>query len=80
MDRMRVAQPQHTAMIEELDLSHQREQAATQGAAPDRRADATGRSGLPGIDTKLLGHPDAFHGEDEKWFEWVTVFRSAFCG
>ena len=38
-------------------------------------AETTARSGLAGIDTKLLGKPNDFHGEDEKWFEWATVFR-----
>ena len=79
MDQMWAAQAQHTAMMEEVDFSHQREQAATQAAAVERRArevaEATARSGPPGLDTKLLGKPNEFHSEDEKWFEWAKVFR-----
>ena len=90
IDRVRAAQAQHTAMVEELDFSHTREHAAARAAAADRRArevaEATESSRLPGIDTKLLWKPNEFHGEDEKWCElghglsWVRWSCSAFRG
>ena len=52
MEQMRAVQAQHTAMMEGLDFSRQREQAAAQAAAVDRRsrevAEATARSGPQG--------------------------------
>ena len=78
MEQLRAAQAQHTAMMEELDFSRQREHAATH-AAVDRRArevaEATARSGPPGIDTKLLGQPNGLHGENKKLFVLATVLR-----
>ena len=40
MVQTRAVQAQHTAMMEELDSSRQREQAATQAAAVDRRGNS----------------------------------------
>ena len=67
------------AAQEKLNVSRQREQAATQAATAERRAtevaEGTARAGHHGIDTKMLGKPNEIYGEDEKWFEWATVFR-----
>ena len=66
-------------LVREIEAGRQREAAALQATADERRArevaEATARAGLPGIDTKLLGKPSDFHGEDELWLEWSTVFR-----
>ena len=76
---MTVEQSQQLMDQKELVFSRQREQAATQAAAADRRAgeaaQATARSELLGMDAMLLGNTDEFHGEDETWFEWTTVLR-----
>ncbi len=38
-------------------------------------SNAAGRGGL-GIDTRVLGKPDYFDGQDAKWRDWCVVFKS----
>ena len=61
---------------QELDATRAAATAA-QGAA------AQGSGGQPqpgpaartGVDTRLLGKPQEFHGEHERWRDWSAVFR-----
>ncbi len=76
MQQMQVQQQQ---MLGELDAARQ-QAADAQGALGEeqrlrREAQAQARIGQPGIDTKLIGKPQDYYGEDDKWFEWATVFR-----
>ena len=51
----------------------EQELVASRAAAAGRQAD---RPVLGvGIDTRLLGKPQEFHGEAEKWKDWAAVFR-----
>ena len=43
------------------------------GAARGAQAPA---SATPVIDTRILGKPDAFHGEKAKWRDWSVILRS----
>ena len=32
-----------------------------------------------GVDTRTLGRPDVYHGEEQKWPDWKTILK-AYCG
>ena len=72
-----VQQLQTTVQAQAAELTAAREQAAAAQAA----ATAAGSSGATsptrarGIDTRLLGKPQDFHGEASAWQDWSTVFK-----
>ena len=45
----------------------------------DKQAEQALPSSLPVIDSKLVGKPDFFHGDKEKWKEWAFVTRMWLC-
>ena len=73
-EHMQAIQAQNWALLAEIEAGRQREAAAVKATADERRprevAVATARAGLRGINTKLLGKPSDFHGEDDRWLEW----------
>ncbi len=46
--------------------------AAAQGSGGQPQPGPTARTG---VDTRLLGKPQEFHGERERWRDWSAVFR-----
>ena len=46
--------------------------------APPQSASLPGSAAYYGIDTRTLGKPDIFHGEDVKWADWRVIMK-AYC-
>ena len=51
----------------------------TQPPPPPPRMGPPGSLSQYGIDTRTLGKPDTFHGEEQKWADWRVILK-AYCG
>ena len=57
----------------------QRLNTSAQPPPPPPRMGPPGSLSQYGIDTRTLGKPDTFHGEEQKWADWRVILK-AYCG
>ena len=67
-----------TAAQAEVQRLSEASQRTVNGEGRAEAPQQAARAGLPAIDTRALGRPEQFSGEEQRWTEWRTVFR-AFC-
>ena len=81
--QLQISQTQNIQLAEQLtaaqNLARQAQEASTQAARQAQAAAAGPPAAQPaqglGVDTRLLGRPSSFDGDDAKWTDWSIVVK-----